>query len=230
MIETMFWGVLHANTQIQCTGKYSYWWNGRKPHQVQHFWKTLGAKMSWIIFWIVSHANTNYTQQLILIPPIVGMLYPILTYIYSTDTCSQNCCHHNQYKYTFSKIYIPQSCARRAHRNPPTYIHPPSVGMIYPIPTYVFNWHILPKLLAAYIQYKYTFSKMYIPWPCARRAHRNPPAYIHPQVLAWYIQYQHVFSTDIYSPNCWKHISKTNIYFFKCTLPNPVPEGHTETL
>merc|ERR1712088_569763 len=44
--------------------------------------------------------------------------------------------HHNIH---FPKMYIPQPCARRAHRNPPTYIHPPIVGMIYPIPTYIFN-------------------------------------------------------------------------------------------
>ena len=43
------------------------------------------------------------------------------------------------YKYTFLKMYIHQPCARRAHRNRPTYIHPPSVGMIYPISTYIFN-------------------------------------------------------------------------------------------
>ena len=30
--------------------------------------------------------------------------------------------------------YIPQPCARRAHRNPPTYIYSPIVGRIYPIP------------------------------------------------------------------------------------------------
>ena len=48
--------------------------------------------------------------------------------------------------------YTPQLCARRAHRNPPTYIYPLSFGMIYPIRTYIFNWHIRSKLLAAYIQ------------------------------------------------------------------------------
>ena len=32
------------------------------------------------------------------------------------------------------------------------------------------------------------------------------------------------------SLNCWQHISNTTIYFHKCTLPNPVPEGHTKTL
>ena len=68
-----------------------------------------------------------------------------------------------RYKYIFLKMYIPQLCARRAHRNPPTYIYPPNVGMIYPIPTHIFNWLIFPKLLAAHIQCKYTFSKMYIP-------------------------------------------------------------------
>jgi len=113
-------------------------------------------------------------------PTSVGMIYPIPTYIFNWHILPILLAAYIQYKYTFSKIHIPQSCARRAHRNPPTYIHPPSVGMIYPIPTYVFNWHILPKLLAAYIQYKYTFSKMYILQPCARRAHRNPPTYIHP--------------------------------------------------
>ena len=36
-------------------------------------------------------------------------------------------------------MYIPQPCARRAHRNPTTHIDPPSVGMIYSIPTYIFK-------------------------------------------------------------------------------------------
>ena len=47
------------------------------------------------------------------------------------------------------------------------------------------------------------------------------------------IKYQwffpHISSSDIYSPNCWHHISNTNIYFKKCTFTKPVPEGHTET-
>ena len=37
------------------------------------------------------------------------------------------------------------------------------VGMIYPVPTYIFNWHISPKLLAAYIQYKLYFLKSIFP-------------------------------------------------------------------
>ena len=47
-----------------------------------------------------------------------------------------------QYKYVFLKMLDPQPCAQRVHRNPPTYIHPPSVGMIYPIPTYIFKTDI----------------------------------------------------------------------------------------
>ena len=110
-------------------------------------------------------------------------------------------------------MYIPQPCAQRVHRNPPTYIHPPSVGMIYPISTYIFKWHILPKLLASYIQYKYIFLKMYIPQTCTRRTHSNPATYIHPpsvgmiypistyifkwhilsKLLASYIQSEYIF-------------------------------------
>ena len=48
--------------------------------------------------------------------PNVGRIYPIQNIIL--------------------KIYISQPCAQRAHRNPLTYIHPPSVGMI------IFNTNI----------------------------------------------------------------------------------------
>ena len=107
------------------------------------------------------------------------------------------------------KMYIPQPCARRVHRNCPTYMHPPSVGMIYPIPTYMFNWHIFSKLLAANIRYKYIFLKMYSPQPCTQRAQRNSPTYIHhPSVGRIYEQYQHIYSTDIYFSNCWQKLCK----------------------
>ena len=33
--------------------------------------------------------------------------------------------------------HIPQPCARRAHRNPPTNIHSPNVGSLYPIQVYI---------------------------------------------------------------------------------------------
>ena len=43
-------------------------------------------------------------------------------------------------------MYIPPPCARRAHRNPTTYIPPPSVGMIYSIPTYIYKNVYSPTL------------------------------------------------------------------------------------
>merc|ERR1711947_18265 len=82
--------------------------------------------------------------------------------------------HHNIH---FPKMFISQPCARRAHRNCPTYIHPPIVGMIYPIPTYIVRRQILPKLLAAYIQYKSYNPKTYITQLCAQRAQRNLSIY-----------------------------------------------------
>ena len=60
-----------------------------------------------------------------------------------------------------TQIYIlkkcipnPAQCAWRAHKNYPTYIHPPTVGMIYLITK---NF---PKLLAAYFHY---FKNVYSP-------------------------------------------------------------------
>ena len=107
-----------------------------------------------------------------------------------------------------------------------------TVSDAYPIPTDIFNLHIyiLPKLFAAYIQHRYIFQNIYIPQPCARRAHRNYPTYIHP-------------------PNCWHDISNTNIYIQRTYIPQivgsiysiqiyistnlysqtPAPEGRTET-
>ena len=121
-------------------------------------------------------------------PPIVGMLYPILTYIYSTDTCSQNCCHHNQYKYTFSKMYIPRpQKPSNLHSSPKCwhgisnmnkYIQltytPQIVGSIYPIQICIFiNVH---------------FQTV-----CPKRT-QNP--------------------SDLHSSlNCWQHISNTTKYF-----------------
>ena len=80
------------------------------------------------------------------------------------------------YQYVYQNVYL-HPRARRAHRNCPTYIHPPIVGMIYPIPTYIVRRQILPKLLAAYIQYKSYNSKTYITQLCARRAQRNLSIY-----------------------------------------------------
>ena len=68
-----------------------------------------------------------------------SMKCPISTYIFNCHILPQLLAAYIQSKYIFLKMYTPQPCARRAHRNPPTYIHPPSVGMIYPISTYIFN-------------------------------------------------------------------------------------------
>ena len=40
-------------------------------------------------------------------------------------------------KCTFLTRHIPQPCARRAHRNPPTNIYSPNVGSLYPIQVYI---------------------------------------------------------------------------------------------
>ena len=64
-------------------------------------------------------SNINIYIQLTYTPQMVGSIYPIQIYI-------------------FINVHS-KPCARRAHRNPPTYSHPPSAGMIYPISTYIFN-------------------------------------------------------------------------------------------
>ena len=66
---------------------------------------------------------------------------------------------------------------------------------------------------------------MYIPNPVPEGHTETLQFTVIPQVLAWYIQYQHIHSTDIYSPNGWKHISNTNIYFHKCPFPTLCPKG-----
>ena len=134
-----------------------------------------------------------YILQLTLIPPLLAW------YI--------------QYQHIYSKMYIPPPCARRAHRNPSTYIHPQSVGMIYSIPT--------------------LYSKMYIPPPCARRAHRNPPTYIHsPSVSMIYPIPNYIFNWHIFPKLLVAYMQYyyTIVYFKICKLPNPAPEGRTETL
>ena len=73
----------------------------------------------------------------------------------------------------FQKYTFPQPCARRAQGNPPNYIHPPSVGMIYSILTYIFNCNID---MACYIQYKDIFQlthnpKMFISSKCSKIFH-----------------------------------------------------------
>ena len=77
-------------------------------------------------------SNTNIYTQLTYIPQIVGSIYSIQIYI-STN------------------LYSPTLRPKGAQKLQ-QYMQPPSVGLIYPIPTYIFNWHLFPKLLAAFIQ------------------------------------------------------------------------------
>merc|ERR1712110_1094073 len=58
-------------------------------------------------------SNINIYLQLIYTPQMVGSIYLIQIYFFINV--------HSQH------------CAQRAYRNPTTYSHPPSVGMIYPI-------------------------------------------------------------------------------------------------
>ena len=71
-------------------------------------------------------SNTNIYIQLTHAPQIVGSIYPIQLHIIINVHFS-NCGHHiSNTNIHFQKRTFPDP-------NPPTYIHPPSVGMIYPI-------------------------------------------------------------------------------------------------
>merc|ERR1711951_113285 len=59
-----------------------------------------------------------------------------LSNLRSAPKCWHNISNTNLY---FQLTYIPQPCARRAHRNTPTHIHPLSFGMMYSIRSYNFN-------------------------------------------------------------------------------------------
>merc|ERR1712001_280488 len=59
--------------------------------------------------------------------------------------------------------HIPQPCARRAHRNPPTNIHSPNVGSLYPIPIYLYY-----KMSVEFINWYWIYSAniwgIYVIW------------------------------------------------------------------
>ena len=117
---------------------------------------------------------------------IVGRIYPIQMYTPQTNNTPQLLAEHVQYKYMSQNMYMPQPCARRAHRQPQTEQHSTIVGRIYPIQMYTPQTNNTPKLLAEHIQYKYMSQNMYMPRPCARRAHRHPPT---EQLLAVHFPY-----------------------------------------
>ena len=103
-----------------------------------------------IQIYIFRIGHSPETLQLTFSPKVLAW-YIQYQHIYSTTyILPKLLASYIQCKYTYSKLYIPLPCARRAQRNHPTYIRPQSVGMIYPISTYILKWHILPKLLASY--------------------------------------------------------------------------------
>ena len=79
----------------------------------------------------------------------------------------------------------------------------------------------IPQMLAKYIQYKYISQKMYIPQPCARRAHRHPPTWIYSAnncgvLFSWGVSvcpsstgldhvhfFRYVFLLDIFCQHLW---------------------------
>merc|ERR1712001_562959 len=66
-------------------------------------------------------------------------------------------------KCTFLTRHIPQPCARRAHRNPPTDIHSRNVGSLYPIPIYLY-YKISVEFIYWYWIYSANIWGMYVIW------------------------------------------------------------------
>ena len=66
-------------------------------------------------------------------------------------------------KCTFLTRHIPQPCARRAHRNPPTDIHSRNVGSLYPIPIY-FYYKMSVEFINWYWIYSANIWGMYVIW------------------------------------------------------------------
>jgi len=145
----------------------------------------------------------HYSLQITIISQLFAW-YIQSQHIYSNKTYSSNFWQHiSNTKVILQKRTIPNSVPEGHKETLSIYNHPPSVGIIYPIATYIFHSHIFPKLLAAYIQYKGYSSKTYITQLCARRAQRNP------------------FNLQS-SPKCWHNISNRNIYIPFTHIPQIV--------
>ena len=96
-----------------------------------------------------------------------------------------------------------------------TNIYLQTVGMVYPISTYISNWIILSKLLAAYIQYNWIFYKnVHFPTLCPKGTQKPQNLHSSSKLLAWYIKYQLTYSTVTYPPNCWHRIFNTNLHLY----------------
>ena len=126
-----------------------------------------------------------------------------------------------------------QPCALR---NSPTYIHPSMVGMIYPVPTYIFNWHISPNTnqYHEYIQLIYILLIEYFPTLRPKgsqkisKLHSSPRVGIiypiSPYIFNWLYILEIVYfptpctkgaqkHSNLHFSHGWHDISNTNIYF-----------------
>ena len=135
-----------------------------------------------------------------------------------------------QYNYIFLKMYIPQLCARRAHRNPPTYIYPQIVGMLYPMQIYIFkNVHSLTLCLKGTQKPSNLHSS-----PKCWHDISNINIYIQltyiPQTVGSIYPIQIYISKKVHSPNsklhlspkCWHDISNTNTHIGLTYIPQIV--------
>ena len=95
-----------------------------------------------IMFRNPAHEGRTNTLQLSFIPQMLAEYIQYKYIIFGSWACIKNSTDiyvlemlaaYIHYKYLILTMYIPQPPVQRAHRNPSTYIHPPCVGMIYPI-------------------------------------------------------------------------------------------------
>ena len=105
------------------------------------FCAPFGRRVGICTFSHLAPEGRTETLQLTLIPQVLAW-YIQYQHIYSTDIYSPNVGRIYPIQIYNFFIYIPQPCARRALRNPPTYIHPPSFGIINSIPIWKYHWHL----------------------------------------------------------------------------------------
>ena len=118
------------------------------------------------------------------ITPSVGMIYPILAYIFDLQifqNCGQNISNTNLYvKKCIFPTPAPEGCTDNLQL---TYITP-SVGRIYLIPTYIFNLQIYPNVGQNISDKKIILQDVYFPPLCPKGAQTTSNLHISPQVLA----------------------------------------------
>ena len=124
--------------------------------------------------------------------------------INSTYIFSQNRLEQISNTNIYFEIYIfPNSAPEgRTETTQLTFI-PPTVCMMYPTRIYIKLTYI-PQIVGSIYSIKiYISTKLYSPTLQLQL------------VLAWYIKYQNIYSTDIFSPNCWLHISNKKFSLLK---------------